>query len=73
MIDEDSPRTDSVEQPTDHDLPDIFVGADAQRDDVAQGGQVVAIAVANVSDVAQRIEGPGDCGPTRARGSPLWR
>jgi hypothetical protein len=61
-IDHDRPRTDSVEQPTGHDLHDIFVGADAQRDDVAHSGQVFDVAVADVRDVAQRIKRAGSSG-----------
>lgn len=55
MIDDDRPRTESVEQSS-HDLHDIFIGADAQRDDVTRGSQVFAVVVAHVRDVAQRIE-----------------
>ncbi len=63
MIVEDRPRTESVEPLTGHERHDSFIGADVHRDDVVGGGQVKARIVADVRDVAQRLERAGMAGP----------
>ncbi len=63
VVDDDGSRSQAREKPSGEQSHHVLIGAHAQADDVARGGGITEVIVADVSHLLQCVERPGTTCP----------